>query len=204
MGRVVSAVGLRKVVLYCEDVLSENGAAPARPLRRATVAAVIANPWVGTGPTTDLSVGIPQIAPELARVLTSRLLAALGGPDQVQTFGKGALIGSAGELEHGAALLHTAYFGNLVREFLHGESIISFADERADAGQPLVIPMWHKTHAATRTHYQTVGARVPDAPRAEELVIVVGASTGPRPHPRIGDRSTDPSVQAADTENGSS
>jgi hypothetical protein len=87
---------------------------------------------------------------------------------------------------------------------MHGESIICFADARADAGQALVIPMWHKTHAATRSHYQTISAVVPDAPRAGEIVVIAAASTGPRPHPRIGDRSTDKPVSATVTEDGAS
>ncbi|MGY1620744.1 amino acid synthesis family protein [Geodermatophilus sp. SYSU D00965] len=189
-------VGVRKVVLYRETVVSENGRGPARPADRATVAAVLANPWVGTGPETDLSREVAAIAPVLAAALTDRLIGALGGADRIEAFGKAAVVGTAGEIEHAGALIHTPYFGNLMRDFLEGESIICFADTRADAGEALVVPMWHKTHAATRSHYQTVPARVPDAPRADELVVIAAASTGPRPHARIGDRATDPVVTA--------
>ncbi len=77
-----------------------------------------------------------------------------------------------------------------------GESIICFADDRAEAGGSLVVPLWHKNAAATRTHYQTITTRIGDAPRPGEIVVVVGASTGPRPHARIGDRLTDPVVKA--------
>lgn len=185
---------LRKLVTYRDDVVLEAGHAPAVPARRASIAAVISNPWLGTGPAQDLSEAVAEIAPTLARLLTDRLLDSLGGVDAIEAFGKAALIGSAGEIEHGGALIHTPYFGNLMREFLGGESIICFADTRADAGQPLVVPLWHKTHAATRSHYQTVDVRVSDAPRAGEIVVVAAASTGPRPHPRIGDRSTDPTI----------
>jgi hypothetical protein len=194
-GSLVRA-GIRKVVLYRETVVSENGREPARPAERATVAAVLANPWVGTGPETDLSPEVAEIAPVLARLLTDRLIAALGGADRIEAFGKAAVVGTAGEIEHAGALIHTPYFGNLMRDFLEGESIICFADTRADAGEALVVPMWHKTHAATRSHYQTVTARVPDAPRADELVVIAAASTGPRPHARIGDRATDPVITA--------
>jgi len=187
-------IGLRKLVVHRECVVSEAGAAPARPVHQATAAAVVRNPWVGTGPTHDLSAEVARIAPVLARLLTDRLIAALGGVDAVEAFGKAAIVGSAGEIEHGGALIHTPYFGNLMREFLGGESIICFADARADAGDPLVVPLWHKTAAATRSHYQTVTVRVSDAPRADELVIVAAASTGSRPHPRIGDRTTDPAI----------
>jgi Amino acid synthesis len=189
-----AGIGLRKLVVYREVVMTEAGAPPARPARQASVAAVVRNPWVGTGPTHDLSDEVVRIAPVLARLLTERLSAALGGVDAIEAFGKAAIVGNAGEIEHGGALIHTPYFGNLMREFLDGESIICFADTRADAGEPLVVPLWHKSHAATRSHYQTVTTRVPDAPRADEIVIIAAASTGPRPHPRIGDRTTDPAI----------
>jgi hypothetical protein len=187
-------LGVRKVVVYRETICSEGGRELLRPIERATAAAVLANPWVGTSPATDLSVEVAAIAPGLARSLTDRLIQALGGADRIEAFGKAAVVGTAGELEHAAALIHTPYFGNLMRDFLGGESIICFADTRADAGETLVVPMWHKTSAATRSHYQTVTARVGDAPRADEIVVIAAASTGPRPHPRIGDRSTDPVV----------
>ncbi|MDT9594213.1 amino acid synthesis family protein [Nocardioides zeae] len=187
---------LRRISLYSELVLVENGEAPARPARRASVAAVVRNPWIGTGPRHSLDEDVARIAPVLARELTDRLLVELGGVDAVEAFGKAAIVGSAGEIEHAGALIHTPYFGNLVREFLGGESIICFADARADAGETLVVPLWHKTQAATRTHYQTVTTRVSDAPRPDEIVVVAAASTGPRPHARIGDRRTDPVVTA--------
>ena len=189
-----SVPGLRKLVVYRETLVTEAGARPARPVQQASAAAVVRNPWVRTGPSRDLSEEVARIAPSLARLLTDRLADALGGVAAIEAFGKAAIVGNAGEIEHGGALIHTPYFGNLMREFLEGESIICFADARADAGQPLVVPLWHKTHAATRSHYQTVSTRVPDAPRADEIVVVAAASTGPRPHPRIGDRATDPVI----------
>jgi Amino acid synthesis len=135
-----------------------------------------------------------RIAPVLARLLTDRLVDVLGGADDVEAFGKAAIVGSRGEIEHGGALIHTPFFGNLMREFLGGESIICFSDTRAEAGETLVVPLWHKTKAATRDYYQTVTTRVSDAPCADEIVVVAAGSTGPRPHPRIGDRSTDPAI----------
>ncbi|MFD4606023.1 amino acid synthesis family protein [Streptomyces sp. NPDC058464] len=190
------SIGLRKIVVYRDVIVTEAGEALAQPARRASVAAVIRNPWVGSGPASDLSTEQARIAPELAKLLTDRLIASLGGVDEIETFGKAAIVGTAGEIEHAGALIHTPYFGNLVREFLQGESIICFADTRAEAGETLVVPLWHKTHAATRSHYQTISARVSDAPRADEIVVIAAASTGPRPHPRIGDRMTDPTVTA--------
>jgi hypothetical protein len=195
-----ASIGLRKLVVYREAVITEAGERPASPALQASVAAVIANPWSGTGPSRDLSPEATQIAPVLAQLLTDRLVAALGGVDAVEAFGKAAIVGGAGEIEHGGALIHTPYFGNLMREFLDGESIICFADTRADAGETLVVPLWHKTHAATRSHYQTVSTRVSDGPRPDEIVIVAAGSTGPRPHPRIGDRTTDPAVTVKNLE----
>ncbi len=188
---------LRRTTLYRELVLLDNGAAPARPALRATAAAVVRNPWVHTLPDHDLAAEVEAMAPLLARELSRRLLDSLGGVEAIEAFGKAAIVGTSGEIEHAAALIHTPYFGNLMREFLGGESIICFADTRADAGETLVVPMWHKTQAATRSHYQTISARVSDAPRPDEIVVVAAASTGPRPHSRIGDRRTDPSVSAA-------
>ncbi|MEU1520197.1 amino acid synthesis family protein [Streptomyces sp. NPDC005811] len=188
------SIGLRKLVLYRDVVLTEAGEVPARPAWRASVAAVVRNPWLGSGPSADLNPEQARIAPALARLLTDRLITSLGGVDEIESFGKAAIVGTAGEIEHAGALIHTPYFGNLVREFLQGESIICFADTRAEAGESLVIPLWHKTHAATRSHYQTISARVSDGPRADEIVVIAAASTGPRPHPRIGDRLTDPVV----------
>ncbi|MFD1213913.1 amino acid synthesis family protein [Arthrobacter sp. GCM10027362] len=190
------AAGIRKIVYLQEEVLRENGSAPAVPALKATAAAVVANPWLGTGPHTDLSEAAKRIAPQIARELTGRLLAGLGGAEAVEAFGKAAIVGTAGEIEHAGALIHTPYFGNLVREFLEGTSIICFADDRAEAGQPLVVPLWHKTQAATRSHYQTATARVADGPMPHEIVVIAAASTGPRPHARIGDRSTDRPVTA--------
>ena len=197
-GRVAARV--RKTVLYREDVLIENGRQPAQPARRAVAAAVIENPWLGTGPDTDLSPEVEVVAPVLAKALTDRLADALGGVEAIEAFGKAAIIGTAGEIEHGGALIHTPWFGNLMRDFLEGESIICFADVRGEAGETLVVPLWHKTAAATRSHYQTISARVADAPRAGEIVVIAAASTGPRPHARIGDRTTDPTVSADNLE----
>ena len=197
-GRVAARV--RKTVLYCEDVLIENGTGPALPARQAVVAAVIENPWLGTGPATDLAPEVEVVAPVLAKALTDRLIDVLGGVDAIEAFGKAAIVGTAGEIEHGGALIHTPWFGNLMRDFLQGESFICFADVRGDAGETLVVPMWHKTAAATRSHYQTISARVSDAPRAGEIVVLAAASTGPRPHARIGDRKTDPTVSAENLE----
>jgi len=121
---------------------------------------------------------------------TSRII-SVAEYENAEAFGKAALVGTDGEIEHGAALIHTPWFGDVVRQALDGTSIIVFSDARGPAGTSLVVPVWHKSAAATRSHYQTVEVRVPDAPRPDEIVLVCAAATGGRPLARIGDRSTD-------------
>lgn len=189
-GDIAAAAGLRKVFTQVEEIPRDGEAS----ILRATATAVIRNPWLGTGTGTDLQPETRRIAPLLAKLLTDRLIDALGGASAVEAFGKAALVGTAGELEHAGALVHTPYFGNLVREALEGTSIICFVDGRAEAGELLRVPMWHKTAAATRSHYQTVEAHLADAPHPDEIAVIAAASTGPRPFARIGDRTTDQPV----------
>ncbi|MBW8819557.1 MAG: amino acid synthesis family protein [Streptomyces sp.] len=192
------STGVRKVVTVVEEVLLELGRPVATPVRRVAVAAVLRNPWSGHGFVADLQPEVEAVAPELAQLLTGKLIDALGGADRVEAFGKAAVVGLDGEIEHGGALIHTPYFGNVLRELTEGTSIIVFSDDRLPAGEPLTVPLWHKTAAATRSHYQTVQIRVPDAPRPDELVVVAAAASGPRPNARIGDRRTDPAVRLVD------
>ncbi len=184
---ISAAAGLRKISTNIEQVPH----AQLGMITRATVTAVIANPWLSTSTDHDLSDRTEAIAPLLAKLVSDRLLDALGGAEQIEAFGKAALVGTSGELEHAGALIHTPYFGNLLREALGGTSIICFVDGRAVPGETLRVPMWHKTAAATRTHYQTLDMALPDAPHPEEIAVIAAASTGPRPHARIGDRTTD-------------
>ncbi len=178
----------------------EGGAPSGRSVTQIWAAAVLRNPWLGTGTDEDLTPGSARTAPTVATLLADRVLERAGGAGSVCAFGKAALIGLGGEYEHGGALVHTPYFGNLVREYTEGSSIICFSDERATAGESLSVPMWHKTAAATRDYYQTVNVRIPDAPRPDEIAVVLAVSTGPRPHARIGDRSSDPEVTSSTLE----
>jgi len=191
-------VHIRKICSVTEDLVAELGAPVSTPVRRVAVAAVITNPWAGRGVVADLNEEVERVAPVLAHELTARLIGALGGTSLVEAFGKAAIVGLGGEIEHAGALIHTPYFGNLFRELTEGSSIIVFSDDRVDAGASLTVPMWHKTEAATRSHYQTVSVRVPDAPRHDEIVVIAAGSSGGRPNARIGDRTSDPVVRLAD------
>lgn len=190
-------IGIRRLATTTEEVLRDGGAPAAASIRRASVVAVLANPWLGTPADTELQPDTVRIAPTLARLMADRLLDALGGAEAIEAFGKSAVVGLRGEIEHAGALVHTPYFGNLVREFLDGTSIICFADDRAEAGGSIRVPMWHKTQAATRSHYQTIDVSLPDAPHPGEIAVIAVASTGPRPHARIGDRTTDTPVDSS-------
>ena len=190
--------GIRKVVTVVDEVLLELGRPVATPVRRVAAAAVIRNPWAGRGFVADLQPEVEAVAPELGQLLTGKLIETLGGVDRIEAFGKAAVVGLDGEIEHGGALIHTPYFGNVLRELTEGTSIIVFSDDRLPAGEPLTVPLWHKTAAATRSHYQTVQIRIPDAPRPDEIVVIAAAASGPRPNARIGDRRTDPVVRLAD------
>ncbi|MEV7085676.1 amino acid synthesis family protein [Streptomyces sp. NPDC093085] len=189
---------MRKVVTVVDEVLLELGTPVAVPVRRVTAAAVIRNPWAGRGVVEDLQPEVEAVAPGLAQLLTGRIVRALGGVERVESFGKAAVVGLDGEIEHGGALIHTPYFGNVLRELVEGTSIIVFSDDRLPAGEPLTVPLWHKNAAATRSHYQTAHIRVPDAPRPDEIVVVAGGASGPRPNARIGDRRSDPVIRLAD------
>lgn len=188
------SLGVRSVTSHVEEIIREAGTPLDRPLKQAAVVAVLANPWQGTDPGHDLSPVAIQIAPVLAKILTDRLLLALGPAATIEAFGKAALVGTEGELEHAGALIHTPYFGNIMREMLEGTSVLCFADGRTGPTGTVRVPMWHKTHATSRDHYQTIEVNTPDAPHADEICVIAAASTGPRPFPRIGDRSTDGSV----------
>jgi hypothetical protein len=190
------ALGVRKITVLTEEILRDGSGALAASVTRAAAAAVVRNPWVGSGVSADLAPETERLAPVLAKILTDRLTAALGGAGEVEAFGKSAVVGLRGEVEHAAALIHTPFFGNLVREFLEGTSILSFSDDRAEPGISIAVPMWHKEAASTRSHYQTITLSLSDAPHPDEIVVVAAASTGSRPHPRIGDRTTDRPVTA--------
>lgn len=183
--------GIRRLVTVVEETVSELGEPVRVPVRRAAAVAVVANPWLGRGVLDDLAPEVAELAPRISHTLSDRLLDALGGAGRIEAFGKAAIVGLDGEIEHAGALIHTPFFGDVLRHRTGGESIIVFSDQRAAAGQPISVPIWHKNHASTRSHYQTLSVRVPDGPRPGEIAVIAAASDGPRPNARIGDRRTD-------------
>lgn len=119
------------------------------------------------------------------------ILDAAGGPGNVEGYGKAAVVGLDGELEHASALIHTLRFGNEYRQAVGGTSYLAFTTTRGPAACPVMIPLMDKRDEGRRSHYQTIHFSIPDAPAADEIVVALGASTGGRPHHRIGDRYQD-------------
>ena len=185
------AFDLRKVVTHTEEVHIEGGRAANPPLRLLGIAAVLTNPWAGRGFVEDLRPTILEVAPRLGEVLVPRLVDLAGGADAVEGYGKAAMVGTSGEVEHGSALIHTLRFGNVFREAVGGTAYLSFTNTRGGPGATLSIPMMHKVDPGWRSHYLTLEMTVADAPAPDEIVVAIGASVGGRPHHRIGNRYSD-------------
>jgi hypothetical protein len=163
--------------------------------------AVIANPWAGRGFVEDLAPEIADCAPGLGKMLTGMILDAAGGGDKVEGYGKSAIVGVNGEVEHASALIHTLRFGNHYREAVGAKSYLAFCNTRGPANAPLMIPLMDKNDGGRRSHYLTIQLSVADAPAADEIVIALGASIGGRPHHRIGDRYQDLKELGHDVDN---
>jgi hypothetical protein len=177
-------VRLRKRVTFVEEVLHEFGPPPLVPLRRGAIAAVIANPFAGryepeiAGFMEDLK----PLGLDMARLL----LAALGGDaGAIEGYGKGAIVGTAGELEHGA--LWHAPGGYAMREVLGGaKAIVPSAKKVAGAGARLDVPITHLNASYVRSHFDSMEIGVTDAPRAGEMLLALVMTTGARVHARAG------------------
>lgn len=192
---------IRKTLTFVETTLFEGGKAAPVPLTLIGAAAVIRNPWAGQGFVEDLKPAIHDAAPGLGELLTRMILDAAGGADKVEAYGKAAIVGLDGEVEHASALIHTLRFGNHYRQALGAKTYLAFTNIRGAANTPVMIPLMDKHDAGRRSHYLTVHFAIPDAPAADEIVVALGASTGGRPHHRIGDRYQDLKDLGHDLEN---
>ena len=184
------SVAIRKIVTVVEEVSSEMGRPVSPPVRRAAAVAVIANPFAGSY-VEDLE---PLIAEgeELGGLLTERAIAALGiAGEAVESYGKAALVGENGELEHAAALLHPR-MGAPVRKALgKGAALIPSNKKRGGPGTPLDVPLGHKDAAFVRSHFDGMEVRIGDAPRRDEILVAVVVAVGGRPLPRVGGLKAD-------------
>ena len=193
---------IRKFVTFDEEILIEGFKKADRPWRLFAVAAVVKNPWAGRF-VEDLKPEIYAYGPVLGQQLTERMisLALAGNGDAIEAYGKAAVVGLDGEIEHGSALIHTLRFGNFYREAVSATSYLSFTNTRGGANSPISIPLMDKNDAGRRSHYLTIQFAIPDAPRSDEVLVVLGAATGGRPHHRIGDRYRDLAELGHDLDN---
>ena len=125
---------IRKLVRYTDETYIEGGKYAERPWTMVAVATVIENPWAGQGFVVDLRSTILEVAPPLGEMMVNELLNTIGGAEKVEAYGKAAVVGMNGEVEHGSGLIHTLRFGNQYRVAVDGKSFLSFTNKRAGAG----------------------------------------------------------------------
>lgn len=191
---------IRKIVTTIEETRIEGGKAAAKPVNMVGVAIVIKNPWVGRGFVEDLSPEIKANCSDLGALIVEYVSKYIGGADKIEAYGKAAVVGTDGEIEHASAVVHTLRFGNHYRDAVDAKSYLAFTNKRGGAGTSIQIPMMHKDDEGFRSHYITMEMCIEDAPAADELVICLGASDGGRVHPRIGNRYEDLKALAEEAE----
>lgn len=188
-------IQIRRTLSHVEDIHHEFGPVAAEPLRRGAIAAVLTNPFAGRY-EPDLLPLMDALGP-VGLEMAQRLLAAMDVPAaRIQGYGKGAIVGAAGELEHGA-VWHVPG-GYAMRELLgwkgqregtqpgNALAIVPSAKKVGGPGTALDVPMTHINASYVRSHFDAIEVRVPGAPAADEIVFVLAMSTGPRVHARVG------------------
>ncbi len=180
----MAVVQVRKFVTVVEETLHEGGRPPAAPTKRAAIAAVVENPFAGR--YVEEIAGFMDDLKPLGVEMARRLVDALGGdPKAIEGYGKGAIVGEAGELEHGA-LWHMPG-GYAMRELLgNAKAIVPSAKKVGGLGSRLDVPITHINASYVRSHFDGFEIGVADAPRSREIVFVLAMTTGPRVHARVG------------------
>lgn len=176
---------IRKLVVVVDEVHKEMGRTVSPPTRRALAMAVIANPYAGRySESLDELVNIGE---ELGGLLGERCVQALGiSPERAESYGKAAIVGEAGELEHAAAILHPK-LGAPLRKAVHkGAALVPSAKKQGGPGTPIDVPLGHKDAAYVRSHFDAIEAHISDAPRAGEILVAVAVTDSGRPLARIG------------------
>ncbi|MDT9594214.1 amino acid synthesis family protein [Nocardioides zeae] len=182
-------MNVRKIVTIVDEVRTEGGR-PVEPAARvAVVAAVIENPWAGQGFVQDLGPGIDATASDLGALLAPLVTEALGAT--VEAYGKAAIVGLDGEVEHGSALIHTLKFGDHFRNAASATTLLPAVEKRGPAGIVFDIPLKHITDATIRSHHQSFEVRISDAPHPGEIVVALAAAAQGRPQQRLAALSTE-------------
>ena len=176
---------IRKIIVQVDETRLEMGRAVTPPTRRALAMAVIANPYAGRySENLDELIAIGE---ELGALLGQKCVQALGiESGQAHSYGKAAIVGEAGELEHAAAILHPKLGAPLRAAVEKGAALVPSAKKRGGMGTAIDVPLGHKDAAFVRSHFDAMEARVSDAPRAQEIVVAVVVTDSGRPLPRIG------------------
>jgi len=180
---------IRKLVTIVEDTVREMGQDIRPPTRKAAAIAVIENPFAGRH-AEDLGelIGLGEM---LGAMLGERAVQALGiAPGDVQSYGKAAIVGEDGELEHAAAILHPKLGAPLRAAVEKGAALVPSAKKRGGMGASIDVPLGHKDAAFVRSHFDAMEIRVPDAPRRDEIVVAVVVTDSGRPLPRVGGLTT--------------
>ena len=176
---------IRKIIVQVDEIRVEMGRPVNPPTRRAIAIAVIENPHAGRF-VEDLTELI-DIGEELGGLLGERCVAALGiASAQAESYGKAAIVGEAGELEHAAAILHPKLGAPLRKAVEKGAALVPSAKKMGTLGTAIDVPLGHKDAAYVRSHFDAIEARVSDAPRPHEIVVAVAVTDSGRPLARIG------------------
>ena len=179
----MSKLNLRKTAYSVEEIFHEGGPTPINTLRRAAALAIIENPFAGRY-EPDIQWFMEDLKP-LGLQMATRLVELLGGADHIEGYGKGAMVGEAGELEHGA-LWHSPG-GYAMRELLNdSNAIVPSSKKVAGVGGRLDVPITHINASYVRSHFDSMEVGLNDSPKANEMALVLVMSTGPRNHDRAG------------------
>jgi hypothetical protein len=180
-----SDLKIRKIVVTVEETHQEMGRTISPPTRKAVAIAVIENPFAGQY-VEDLTV-LMDIGAALGDLLGRKCVEALGiRPDQAQSYGKSAMVGELGELEHAAAILHPKLGAPLRKAVDKGAALVASSKKMGSPGQVLDVPLGHKDAAYVRSHFDGIEVRLNDAPRAREIMVAVAVTDSGRPLPRVG------------------
>ncbi|WP_306114845.1 MULTISPECIES: amino acid synthesis family protein [unclassified Roseovarius] len=176
---------IRKIAVTVEETHREIGRDISPPTRKAVAVAVIENPFAGAY-HDDLS-ELMEIGAELGALLGRRCVEALGiTPAQAESYGKSAMVGEQGELEHAAAILHPKLGAPLRAAVEKGAALVASSKKMGSPGQVLDVPLGHKDAAYVRSHFDGIEVRLNDAPRAAEIMVAVAVTDSGRPLPRVG------------------
>lgn len=181
---------IRKIAVFLDETHREMGQEIAPPTRRAAAVAVIENPFAGRF-EPDLE-PLMVIGAEMGELLGRRCVQALGiAPEQAESYGKAAMVGEAGELEHAAAILHPKLGAPLRAAVEKGAALVPSSKKMGGPGQVLDVPLGHKEAAYVRSHFDGMEVRLNDAPRAGEIMVAVAVTDSGRPLPRVGGLTVD-------------